>query len=117
MLQIIMDELTEVPIDASGSHFATTTAEARREQPCDTTYRPEAPPVTAAGSRFEPLEIGPNREPQVAALPVTPLKLFQEFVPEWLVKKWIGYTKDTNPSLDVSHGKGQSLTAIANIYS
>ena len=57
------------------------------------TYRLNEPPVEAFGATFEPLDI-PKRDPVVRGLPDTALGIFQRFVPESLVEKWVEYTNE-----------------------
>ena len=57
------------------------------------TYRPNEPPVIASGTEFNPLDIQ-QRDPTVRGLPDTALGIFQRFVPESLVEKWVEYTND-----------------------
>lgn len=77
--------------------------EAQREQPIDSTYRPDKPAATQRGTRFIPLSIDPLRKPRITELPPTPLSLFQAFVPESLVKSWAGYTNQGLPPDQVSN--------------
>jgi len=57
------------------------------------TYRPNEPPVSTKGTEFDPLDI-PKRDPVVQGLPDTALGIFQRFVPESLVEKWVKYTNE-----------------------
>ncbi|KJZ69067.1 hypothetical protein HIM_11536 [Hirsutella minnesotensis 3608] len=63
----------------------------QREQPIDSTVRPQFDPEPKRGPEFTPFPV-PEREPQVQQLPPTPLLLFQLFLPISLVEKWVGYT-------------------------
>ena len=67
--------------------------EAQEEQPADSTYRPDRPPVAESGARFEPLRV-PDREPQILHQAPTPLSLFKQFMSESLIDSWVKYTND-----------------------
>ncbi|KAK5996252.1 hypothetical protein PT974_04684 [Cladobotryum mycophilum] len=64
-----------------------------REQPADNTCRPTFEPTSDHGTVFEPLVIT-ERDPQIKDLPSSPLYLFQHFLPENLVDKWVRYTNE-----------------------
>jgi hypothetical protein len=57
--------------------------------------------VEAAGHEFEPFNIE-NREAVIAALPSSPLALFQQFIPKILVEKWVKYTNDAAAATDTA---------------
>jgi hypothetical protein len=90
-------------ISSSGSSRATKEARylmqlqisrSRREQDADSTYRPDIKPTDAVGSQFEPFNV-PDRDFLVRQpLPPTPLQLFQQFLPEQLVERWVHYTNE-----------------------
>ncbi|KEY74609.1 hypothetical protein S7711_05040 [Stachybotrys chartarum IBT 7711] len=85
----------------------------RREHPADAgTYRPNLPPVPTHGTHFEPLEM-PYREPEFKALPPTALQLFQAFVPEPLVNRWVDYT---NKAADIANMKDWRPVSASEIY-
>ena len=58
------------------------------------TYRPNEPPVDTYGADFDPLDI-PKRDPIVWGLLDTALGIFQRFIPEVLVEKWVKYTNES----------------------
>ena len=58
------------------------------------TYRPNEPPVDTYGTHFNPLDIQ-KRDPVVQGLPDTALGIFQRFIPESLVEKWVKYTNES----------------------
>lgn len=64
-----------------------------REQAADNTCRPNKPPVEARGVEFYPLQ-APHCEPSIQPLPSSALALFQHFIPESLVEKWVKYTNE-----------------------
>ena len=58
------------------------------------TYRPNEPPVDTCGTYFDPLDIL-KRDPVVQGLLDTALGIFQRFIPESLVEKWVQYTNES----------------------
>ncbi|KFA80878.1 hypothetical protein S40288_09802 [Stachybotrys chartarum IBT 40288] len=77
----------------------------RREQDADSTYRPDIKPTDAVGSQFEPVNV-PDRDFLVRQpLPPTPLHLFQQFLPEELVERWVHY-KNEAPAPEPGAGAG-----------
>ncbi|KFA55407.1 hypothetical protein S40293_10318 [Stachybotrys chartarum IBT 40293] len=85
----------------------------RREHPADAgTYRPDLPPVPTYGTHFEPMEM-PYREPEFKALPPTALQLFQAFVPEPLVNRWVDYT---NKAAEIANLKDWRPVSASEIY-
>ncbi|KFA70400.1 hypothetical protein S40285_09092 [Stachybotrys chlorohalonatus IBT 40285] len=83
----------------------------RREQPADATYRPDLPPEPTYGMHFEPLEM-PYREPQFLPLPPTALQLFQTFLPEPLVARWVDYTNKAAEIADLQYWSPVSSSEI-----
>jgi hypothetical protein len=76
----------------------------------DSTYRPNIRPTVAIGSQFESFHVLEHPF-EVHDLPVSPLKLFQHFLPIWLVESWVDYTNG-NPGPD-----GRTITAsVSEIY-
>lgn len=64
-----------------------------RENPSDNTCRPTFEPEPAQGTDFQRLHLQP-RQPVIGSLPNTLLKLFQLFIPVFLVQKWVVWTND-----------------------
>ncbi|KAI0192072.1 hypothetical protein EV127DRAFT_54545 [Xylaria flabelliformis] len=56
------------------------------------TFQPNVPPTNhhTEPSEFVPLDL-PDRDFEVQSLPNTPLGLFEEFLPPWLIAKWVEY--------------------------
>ncbi|KEY63853.1 hypothetical protein S7711_11519 [Stachybotrys chartarum IBT 7711] len=108
---------------ASEAAAATVPAEERipvstdhcqQEQPYDNTVRPILDPTTRTGSHFQPLRV-PHRDLVVLLLPPTPLKLFQQFLPEQTVQQWVDYTN--NPVNFPEDHQGQwKPTSVGKIY-
>lgn len=70
------------------------------EDPTDpATFRPNAPPNPEVGKRFEPW-IVEYREIQWKPSPPSPLALFLELVPRWLVEKLVEWTNTFEPIWD-----------------
>ncbi|KJZ68196.1 hypothetical protein HIM_11540 [Hirsutella minnesotensis 3608] len=65
----------------------------QREQPVDSTVRPQFDPEPERGPEFIPFVV-PEREPQVRQLPPDPLSLFHWFLPESMVEEWVRYTNN-----------------------
>jgi hypothetical protein len=81
-----------------------------RLEDMDSTYRPNIKPTDAIGSQFKPFHV-PEHPFEVHDLPVSLLKLFQHFLPIWLVESWVDYT-NRNPGPD-----GRTIiTSISEIY-
>ena len=55
------------------------------------TYRPNLPPTAVKGTDFDPFIVDP-REPVVKNLPLSPLAIFQAFVPDFLLQEWADAT-------------------------
>ncbi|KAI9155774.1 PiggyBac transposable element-derived protein 4 [Paramyrothecium foliicola] len=65
-----------------------------REQAADSTYRPSVKATDAVGTQFNPFHV-PERDFCVRQpLPSTPLGLFQQFLPEHIVKHWAQWTNE-----------------------
>ncbi|KFA69353.1 hypothetical protein S40285_09133 [Stachybotrys chlorohalonatus IBT 40285] len=77
-----------------GIDFDITLNNSRPEQDADSTVRPNLKPTDKVGAKFEPFDV-PYRPFEVLELPETPLKLFQRFLPIWLVQNWVNYTNNT----------------------
>jgi hypothetical protein len=98
------------PAADEGIDFDIILNDSRLEQDADSTYRPNIKPTDAIGSQFEPFHV-PEHPFEVHDLPVSPLKLFQHFLPIWLVESWVDYT-NRNPGPD-----GRMITtAVSEIY-
>jgi hypothetical protein len=88
-----------------------------REQDEDSTVRPDFKPTDYCGTHFDPFPIE-HRDFNIHKLPSTPLKLFQTFLPEWLVEKWVDYTNN-GVVLQPADGSRQSQwkpTSAAEIW-
>lgn len=79
--------------------FLINEDDSKREQPADNTCRPDKEPVEARGYEFKPFQ-PTYREAIIRALPLSPLLLFQLFIPESLVEKWVKYTNKAAATLD-----------------
>src|SRR5437667_2387006 len=62
------------------------------------TYRPNEPPEAKRGTQFKPFGIE-ARQPTIRYLPDTPLDIFQLFIPESLVQRWVEYTNEAAASM------------------
>ena len=64
-----------------------------RNDPTDPggTFRPNLPPTAAKGTDFDPLPIE-QREPTIQNLPLSPMAIFQSFVPISLLQEWADAT-------------------------
>ena len=87
--------------------------EAYREQPADCTYRPDLPPAEERGDSFVPLDLGSQRVPHINTLPLSALSLFQLFIPEFLVQRWVDYSNAEDPSLKVCIAAAAAAAAAA----
>lgn len=72
--------------------------EAQHEQPVDYTYRPDIPEADERGVCFRPFLIGPPRKLHIIQLLLTPLLLFQVFIPLYLANLWASYTNYDLPA-------------------
>ncbi|RYC81001.1 hypothetical protein BFJ63_vAg16114 [Fusarium oxysporum f. sp. narcissi] len=77
-----------------------------REQDEDSTARPDFEPTDYCGTHFDPFPIA-HHDFNIHKLPSTPLTLFQSFLPEWLIEKWVDYTNN-GVVLEPAHGSRQS---------
>ncbi|KAJ0128813.1 Uncharacterized protein HZ326_28094 [Fusarium oxysporum f. sp. albedinis] len=75
------------------------TFHAQRKREGDITGRPNFKPATTCGSEFFPLQ------PEQRSLPVSPVDLFQQFIPVSLVERWVSYTNEA-PEPDRDPGPG-----------
>jgi hypothetical protein len=87
----------------------------RREQDADSTYRPNIGPTDDVGSQFEPFDV-PDRDFAVRQpLPPTPIQLFQQFLPEHIVERWVHYTNE-GPALEGQRQSKWKKTSVAELY-
>jgi len=91
-------------------------------EPCDTaSYLPKERPTTEEGTSFMPFD-APDREPSVAILPDSPVRLFQLFVPEFLVDSWVRWTNASpipgpeGPPQQRSRKLDWKPTSVAEVY-
>ncbi|KEY72602.1 hypothetical protein S7711_11022 [Stachybotrys chartarum IBT 7711] len=76
----------------------------QQERDDDITGRPDFEPVEDRGSVFIPME--PEQRPAcLEPLPASPIDLFREFVPVFLVEQWVSYTNEA-PEPPRSPGPG-----------
>lgn len=73
--------------------FLIDDGHSRREQAADNTCRPIFNPIDHCGQDFKPFHIE-HRDASISPLPLSPLALFQLFIPESLVNKWVKYTNE-----------------------
>jgi hypothetical protein len=88
-----------------------------REQDADSTVRPDFKLTDCCGTYFDPFPIG-HRDFYIHKLPLTPLNLFQAFLPGWLVEQWVDYTNN-GPTSEPVEGSRQSQwkpTSTAEIW-
>jgi hypothetical protein len=105
-----IDEGIVEPAMDEGIDFDITLNDSQLEQAADSTYRPNIKPTDAIGSQFEPFFV-PECPFKAHDLPLSPLKLFQHFLPIWLVESWVDYT-NRNPGPD-----GCTITtSVSEIY-
>jgi hypothetical protein len=98
------------PAADEGIDFDIILNDSRLEQDADSSYRPNIKPTDAIGSQFEPFLV-PKCPFEVHDLPISPLKLFQHFLPIWLIESWVDYT-NRKPGPD-----GCTITtSISEIY-
>jgi hypothetical protein len=65
-----------------------------REQDADSTYRPKIKARDAVGTQFDPFHV-PDRDFLVRQpLPLSPVQLFQLFLPEYIVERWVSDTNE-----------------------
>ncbi|KFA81759.1 hypothetical protein S40288_09974 [Stachybotrys chartarum IBT 40288] len=104
-----------------GIDFDITLNNSQPEQDADSTVRPNLKPADKVGAKLEPFDV-PYRPFEVLELPETPLKLFQRFLPIWLVQNWANYTNNNSEAPDPESWKPQSRqwswnpTSVADIY-
>ena len=84
------------------------------------TYRPDEPPVSTHGTEFDPLNI-PKRDPIIRGLPDTALGIFQRFIPESLVEKWVEYTNEAivyirGPVQQQARSEYWTPTSVSELY-
>ena len=86
----------------------------QQEQQYDNTVRPILDPSTCTGTQFEALHV-PQRDLVVRPLPSTPLKLFQQFLPEQTVQRWVDYTNNPRNHPE-DHQRHWKPTSVSKIY-
>lgn len=94
----------------------------RIEQPADRgTVRPNAQPDPQRGTHFIPFLVE-QRDPVIEPLPLTPIELFQAFISEPLVKRWVDYTnkgmwaETAGPGGPSSRKRNWTNTTIEEVY-
>ncbi|KEY71344.1 hypothetical protein S7711_10150 [Stachybotrys chartarum IBT 7711] len=85
-------------------NLVTTVEHCQREQGADSTVRPKFKPTSRQGPYFLPMALQP-REAQIRPLPPTALQLFLDFVPGFLVDRWVANSNIAaakRPGLDLA---------------